>query len=502
MKIKLEKIIKDLNNKSEINKSYRSYLRYIHKVLEDNLDFSDSVLIYRVGNYFIKSEFLSKNWFLSIDNIEDDTHYKSLKNISIKEIFGIYPNLRLLTRSYQQENDFNILINNNIHAQEIDFLSTFIFFMLDSMFSKFIQVQRAKEVICLYKIQSLALIPNISVEQFLEKVVKIIAATWTFNHYAQARITCCNHTVSTKNFVESILSMKTELLKGEQVVGFLEITYPQEILNQAEYPFLQVEKKLIADIAKELSGIIEDKFSGDTYNQYFRQLRHTDRLATLGQLTSGIATQLNEPLNDILGFSELLSTNDSLDSDAKNDLAKIINASLSARDIVKKLMHFSGEVASKLELVDINENIKSALLLLQARSHRKDINIKLYLHAEMPSILIDPSQFHQILVNILLNAEQAIKCKNGIIEITTEVNESSAILNISDNGEGIDPAVKDKIFIPLFSTKKENMGTGIGLSVAKDLIEANGGSISFQSSPGNGTLFTLIFPIHRGVSNE
>lgn len=502
MRIKLEKIIFELNNKTEMNKSYRSYLRYVHRVLENNLQYPDSVLIYRVGTYFIKSEYLSDNWFLSIDNIQDDNHYQSLKNISIKEILAINPNLRLLTKTFQQENDFNILFNSSSSVQDITSISTFIFFMLDSQFSKFIQIQKAKEIICLYKIKTLALVANISIYQFLEKVVQIIASTWTFNNLAQARISCCNRLVSTKNFSESILSMKTELLKGQEVIGYVEITYPQEILNQAEYPFLQVEKMLIRDIAQELSKIIADKFSPDNNSQYFKQLRHTDRLATLGQLSSGIASQLNEPLNDILGYSELLATNESLDKDAKSDLSKIINASLSARDIVKKLMHFSGQVASKLERVDVNENIKSALSLLHARSNRQDITIKLYLQKDLPSILIDSSQFHQILINILLNAEQAITNKNGLIEITTELNENSLLLTISDNGLGIEPEMKSKIFEPLFSTKKENIGTGIGLSVAKDLIENNGGSISFQTSPGNGTIFTLIFPIHREVSNE
>jgi signal transduction histidine kinase len=499
---KLEKIILELNNKSENNKSYRSYLRYVHKVLEDNLLYSDSVLIYRIGNYFIKSEYLSRNWFLSIDNLDNNNHYNSLKNISIKEILAFNPSLRLITKSYQQENDFNILINNKCTSQEIDSICTFIFLMLDTLFSKFIQIQRAKEIICLYKIKSLALVPDISLEQFLEKAVVVIASTWTFNHLAQARIKCCNHLVATKNFMESILSMKTDLVLNKQIVGFLEITYPQEILSQAEYPFLQVEKELIKDIAQELNHIIENKFSNTSNTQYFKQLRHTDRLATLGQLTSGVAIQLNEPLNDILGFSQLLSTNDSLDDYAKKDLNRIINASLSARDIIKKLMHFSGEVASKLERVDVNQNIKSALMLVQARSNRKDISIKLYLHPNLPSILIDPSQFHQILINILLNAEQAIKNKTGLIEITSELNDNDVIITVSDNGIGIDPGVKHKIFNPLFSTKKENIGTGIGLSVAKDLIEANGGSISFQSSPGNGTIFTLQFPVHKEVTNE
>jgi two-component system NtrC family sensor kinase len=150
----------------------------------------------------------------------------------------------------------------------------------------------------------------------------------------------------------------------------------------------------------------------------------------------------------------------------------------------------------------VNDSVKTALLLLQARSNRKDVEVKLYLSQKLPSILIDFSQFHQIIVNILINAEQAIKHKKGLIEISTETNENSVILTISDNGEGIPEELKEKIFRPLFSTKQENIGTGIGLSVAKNLIEANGGTISFNSSLEKGTIFTLIFPIHRGVNDE
>lgn len=499
---KIERILTALNDKKEIKKSYRNYVRYLHQILETHLLIKDSVLIYRVGNYFIKSEYINKNWFLSIDNIIDDKHYASIKNISIKEIIGMNPKLRLLTKSFQQENDFSILFNDSSDKSQVEEVSYFIFFMLDSLFSKFIEIQKAKKIVCLYKIQSLSLLQDITVEQYLEKAVSIIASTWTFNLYAQARIKFCNYEVTTKNFTESILSMRTDLVKDNKMIGFLEITYPQSILDQAEYPFLQVEKKLIKDIATELSAILHDKFLYRDNTKYLKHLRHTDRLATLGQLVSGISTQLNEPLNDILGFSELLASNESLDNDAKSDLDNIINASLSVRDIVKKLMHFSGEVASKLEKVDVNDSIKTALLLLQARSNRKDIDVKLYLSPEIPSILIDFSQFHQIIVNILLNAEQAIKGHQGIIQISTEINENIVFLTISDNGEGIPDEIRDIIFTPLFSTKQENIGTGIGLSVAKDLIEANGGTISYQSTRGVGTIFTLKFPIHREVIDE
>ena len=491
-----------LNDRKEINKSYRSYVRYIHQILENHLLIKNSVLIYRIGDYFIKSEYINGNWFLSIDNIVDDKHFNSLKNISIKEILEVNPDLRLLTNSFQQENDFSILFDNSNEKSRINKFSYFIFFMLDSQFTNFIQMQKAKEIVCLYKIKSLALVPEITIEQYLEKVVRIIASTWAFNHFAQARVKCCSYEAKTKHFTESILSMRTDLFNHDKVMGFLEITYPQTILVQAEYPFLQVEKQLIKNIASELSKTLQQWFMNRDNSQYVKQLRHTDRLATLGQLVSGIATQLNEPLNDILGFAELLATNDSLDDNAKNDLNEIINASLSVRDIVKKLMHFSGEVASKIEKVDVNESIKTALFLLQARSNRLDIEVKLYLSQEMPSILIDFSQFHQILVNILLNAEQAIKNKKGIIEISTEINENSVILTISDNGEGIPEELKDVIFRPLFSTKQENIGTGIGLSVAKELVEASGGTISYQSTRDVGTIFTLTFPIFREVNDE
>lgn len=502
MEKRIEKILIALNNYQEIKKSYRNFVRYVHQILETHLLISNSVLIYRIGNYFIKSEYINRNWFLSIDNILDDKHYNSLKNISIKEILGLNPHLKLVTNSFQQDHDFTILYDSSQDKLPLEEISYFIFFMLDSLFLKFIQMQKAREIVCLYKIKTLALVNDISIEQYLEKVVRVIASTWTFNKFAQARIKCSRYEVTTKNFTESILSMRTDLIKNDEVMGFLEITYPQAILDHTEYPFLQVEKKLIIDIAAELSTILHDKFMNQANTKFLKQLRHTDRLATLGQLVSGISTQLNEPLNDILGFSELLATNESLDSDAKSDLSKIINASLSVRDIVKKLMHFSGEVASKLEKVDINDSIKTALSLLQARSNREDMEVKLYLSSKLPTILIDSSQFHQIIVNILINAEQAIKNKKGVIEISTETNENNVLLTISDNGEGIPEELKDIIFVHLFSTKQENIGTGIGLSVAKDLIEANGGTISFQSSREVGTIFTLTFPIHREVTDE
>lgn len=502
MKKNIELILSALTDHREVKKGYRGYLKYTHNILEEYLLIKNSVFIFRIQNYFLKSEYINRNWYLRIDNIDNDKSYESLKNISIKEIIHLNPNLRLLSKTFHKENDLNILFDESEDRKSLEALSNFIFFMIDSLFSQFLNTQKAKKVTCLFKMKALTLEPEITLESYLKSIVGIIASTWTFNHYAQARIVYQNHEVTTKRFTPSILSMQADLCKDNEPVGFLEIVYPESTLDQSEYLFLQAEKQLIIDIANELSIILNEQLSNHDSAKYLKQLRHTDRLATLGQLVSGIANQLNEPLNDILGFSELLSTNESLDAEAKLDLKKIIHASLSVRDTVKKLMHFSGEVASKLEKVNINDSVKTALSLLKARSNRKDIKVKLRLNSQIPYILIDSSQFHQILVNLLLNSEQAIKHEKGIIEITTETTGNSVILTIVDNGEGIPKQLKDKIFIPLFSTKHENIGTGIGLSVAKNLIEANGGVISFQSSPKLGTIFTLVFPAHKEVADD
>ena len=114
MEKNIEMILSALTDHREVKKSYRSYLRYIHNILEEYLLIKNSVFIFRIQNYFIKSEYINRNWFLRIDNIDNDKSYASLKNISIKEIINLNPRLRLLSKTFQKENDLNILYDSII----------------------------------------------------------------------------------------------------------------------------------------------------------------------------------------------------------------------------------------------------------------------------------------------------------------------------------------------------------------------------------------------------
>lgn len=500
----LDKLLRAFSCRDEAIKSYRNYLKYVHEILKDNLQVYNSAFIYRIGVYFIKSEYINDKWYLRINNIESEQHYISLKDIAMKEVYSIDINTNIIKNSYVTEDDFIIMYSGNNKNIILENFSMFIYSMLDSLFMRFNEYQKSKENNCLYQLKLLMTNSNISLEEYLEHAVLFIKNAWHFDEYAMVRISVGNKIFSTDEYYETILKMDYSFECCHELKCVLEVNYSEDILKHIEYPFLQVEKKMMERICTSLNGDInqillknENPLPKEKSVDNFKHLLNTDRLATLGQLVSGIINQINEPLGDILGYSQLLEVDETVDKQTKSDLNNIVNASLTVREIINRLMIFSGNIVTNLQKINVNETLNATIELLKSRSNKQDIVIETHFKQDLSPILMDLSQLHQILFNILLNAEQAIDKSNGVIKVTTEESNTLVIISITDNGSGIPDTLKESIFNPLFSTKKESIGTGIGLSVAKQLIESNNGSINFESKINIGTTFTITFSALR-----
>lgn len=222
------------------------------------------------------------------------------------------------------------------------------------------------------------------------------------------------------------------------------------------------------------------------------QLLMSKKLAALGELTAGIAHELNNPTAVILGNMEVLM--DELGSNldpARFEADLIIEQVDRIRSIINNLMQYSRrtEIVGETEQVDCNKLLQDTLVLVRHLLDRKQITVSLELGARKP-IMINRQELQQVLINLCVNAIQAISKKGCLILSTKEWDERGVVIGVQDNGRGIEESNKDKLFDPFFSTKG-NDGTGLGLSVSYGLIRRYGGNISVTSSLGEGSLFEV-----------
>jgi signal transduction histidine kinase len=212
-----------------------------------------------------------------------------------------------------------------------------------------------------------------------------------------------------------------------------------------------------------------------------------------------VAHELNEPLVAILGFAQLLKGSPDLSTQATRDVEKIINASLHAREIIRKLMLFTRQMPAKKAKCDFNQLISEGLYFLESRCAKEGIVIIRQLEDGLPQFLADQSQLYQVLVNLAVNAVQAMP-GGGKLTIRTRSDTDNVYLTVEDTGIGMDAEVQKQLFIPFFTTKDVGQGTGLGLAVVHGIVSAHAGSITVNSVVGKGSTFEVRLPFNGPVN--
>ena len=354
--------------------------------------------------------------------------------------------------------------------------------------------ERIKELTCLYGIAQIAGRPDITKDEIVHGIVEILPSAWQYPEIALARITFDGASYTTGDFNDGCKKQVSRINVNGICRGMVEVVYTEN------KEFLREERKLIDAIAAQIGHIIERKQAEDDKLDLHDQLRHADRLSTIGMLAAGVAHELNEPLNNILGFAQLAKKCSELPEIAKHDIEKIENTSLYAREIVKKLLVFARQMPPKKTHVDLNQIIEDSLYFLEARSAKEGIEIIRKLSPDLPEIFVDPSQFNQLLVNLFVNAFQASP-EGGNLTVVTSSYEKHVFLTVEDTGTGMSDEIKEKIFLPFFTTKDVGQGTGLGLPVVHGIVKAHGGSIEVESVVGSGTKFVIKIPLPETQEN-
>jgi two-component system, NtrC family, sensor kinase len=226
------------------------------------------------------------------------------------------------------------------------------------------------------------------------------------------------------------------------------------------------------------------------------QMAQADKLASIGELSAGIAHEINNPLGIILGFTQLMLRNQEKDDGRCNDLKTIEKHTRHCKSIVEDLLNFARTSPPKKELCDIHVIIDDVLHFVQQHARPAELRIDRSYDRRVGQLLVDEKKIKQVLINLIMNAKHAVGPQGSItVRTRKDSQKARAIIQVSDNGYGIDKKNLPRIFDPFFTTKPTGEGTGLGLSVSYGIIKNHGGEIYAESEKGHGATFTVQLPL-------
>ena len=248
------------------------------------------------------------------------------------------------------------------------------------------------------------------------------------------------------------------------------------------------EKGMFAGITAMLRDVTEMR-------RMDKYLAQTEKLASIGQLASGVAHEINNPLGVIQCYANLIAKSQPSDPQVLSDVGIIRKHTEQCRSVVEALLNFSRSAEPCMNKTDINACIEEVVSVLDLQLQKDNFTIERQFDATLPMITVDGNKIKQVLMNLLINASQAMPDGGRIIVKTTLAEKGRQLsITISDTGPGIPDENIPKIFDPFFTTKGPEKGTGLGLSVSYGIVQQHGGSITVESAHGKGTTFTILLP--------
>ena len=281
-------------------------------------------------------------------------------------------------------------------------------------------------------------------------------------------------------------------------------------------PMVELQQKIaqlgMGDLSVSVSFAHRNDEIGDlgrNFNQMVQQLRENrneierlhrtqmsraEHFATLGEIATGLAHEIRNPLAGIAGVIEIIGRDLPSTSPARSVVKEVRQEIARINHIVTDLLHTARPHPSKVCKSDLNTTVEHAVMLGRQQALAKSVEIALHKDPSLPEIEHDSDQIHQVLLNLLLNAMQAIE-QNGHISVIVKARGEAAVIEVSDNGRGISPDQLPHIFRPFYTTKGD--GTGLGLSLAHRIVENHRGHIDVASTMGEGTTFSVVLPVQR-----
>jgi PAS domain S-box-containing protein len=299
----------------------------------------------------------------------------------------------------------------------------------------------------------------------------------------------------------------------EKIVKNMQKAIKQGTIRDVEYNLLRADGsefpgELSTSVLKDASGntvahvtiardITQRKRMEEERRQLEQKAQITSRLASVGEMSAGIAHEINNPLTGVIGYAQLLVDREDVPRDIRRDLAAINEGAQRVAGIVSRLLAFSRQTKPERRLVDINELIEGTLALRDYHLRVNNIKVVTRLASDLPETVADPGQLQQVFLNLIVNAETEMKLAHdkGKLTVTTEKSDNTIKICFKDNGPGIKPQLMNRIFDPFFTTREVGQGTGLGLSLSYGVVAEHKGKIYAESKPGKGATFVVELPI-------
>lgn len=348
--------------------------------------------------------------------------------------------------------------------------------------------ERIKELTCLYEVSSIiANTDAVAIEDTIRAIALSLKKGFQFPSETEIAIETpiFNYETGAINLENSVTANLTIFNKIE---GKIVASH-----NSSKSSFLNEEQPLLDNVAIKLGNLLERIEIQKNETSLKRQMERADRLGILGEITAGIAHELNTPLANILGFAELLKDDLNKDNRATDDIDKIIQNAIFSREVVKKLMFFACEMPQEMKIVNIVPSIKSAIALLDASFKKAEVKYIVKIEDEELFLRADIIQLTQIIFNLTINAIY-FSPKNGIVTIEAFEINNDIVLKITDEGVGLSNEALEKVFQPFFTTKPTGDGSGLGLSVVHGIVASHNGAIVVENNPNKGATFTVKLP--------
>lgn len=358
--------------------------------------------------------------------------------------------------------------------------------------TKAVLIERIKELTCLYEVSSI--IGNANIDMIEDTIKSILfslkkAFQYPENTYIYFEMDTC--LLSTDEQDTNELKIESEILIFNKVKGQLYATLNS--FNSNEINFLKEENLLLDNVALKIGSLYERIEIQKSEISLRQKMAHTDRLSILGELTAGIAHELNTPLANILGFAELLINDSETNEKSLQDLDKIMQNAIFSREVVKKLMFFACEMPQEMKLINIIPAIKNSINLLDSSFKKEQVRYIFKSDEDEIWLRADPIQLTQIIFNLLINAIY-FSPKDGLVTIEAYTTTKSIVLKIYDEGKGFTKQDLEKIFQPFYTTKPLGDGSGLGLSVVHGIVTSHKGTITAKNNSKKGAIFTIKFP--------
>ncbi len=295
------------------------------------------------------------------------------------------------------------------------------------------------------------------------------------------------------------LALLSKRHRGRRLKSTLDIgvkqVYEVEVLTKSGEPrSVMVSVSPLQAVDGEILGVLGIARDMTETKKLEQQIRNSEKLASVGKLAAGVAHEINNPLGGILNCLYNMRKGTLSPTRQEEYLASMEDGLRRVQRIVRQLLDFSQQHNPELALADINQVVNRVLLLTDHLFVPHRVRLETELAADIPEIMIDRHMMEQVLMNLVLNAIQAMR-SGGVLTISTVVEEAHCLVRVRDSGCGISSSVLPRIFDPFFTTKNEGEGTGLGLSVSLGIVERHGGRIMVESEVGRGTTFTVSIPL-------